>query len=171
MGRDTSTWGKQPWEVRLAVTITSYQGIIRDVELELKDSQYEDIVSNVAQASSNTACEQDEGQERESTSKTMLDVETDVFKKANDSANRALEEFKCDIVEEETEVVHSDRRSRQSAEIRRACDPTVVNPCDRFAYPLRCERRVLRPIERYETHASYVEVTKWPTSEAMMLEQ
>ena len=70
MGRDTSTWDKQPWSVRMAVTITLYQSIMRDVELELKDSQYEDIVSNVAQASSNTACEQDEGQEKESTSKT-----------------------------------------------------------------------------------------------------
>ena len=50
------------------------------------------------------------------------------------------------------EVVHIywDRRSKQIAVLRRVCDPMVLDPDDRLAYPLKGERGVLRLIDRYE---------------------
>ena len=71
------------------------------------------------------------------------------------------------------EVLHLywDRRSKQIAVLRRVCDPMIVDPDDRLAYPLRGDRGVLRLIERYETQAGYAEAARWPTSESMMLDQ
>ena len=70
------------------------------------------------------------------------------------------------------EVVHIywDRRTKQIAVLRRACDPLVVDPDDRLAYPLKGDRGVLRLIERYEQQAGYEAAVHWPSSEVEMRE-